>query len=82
MAYTTFLWLFGIISQQHKTTLDIVFSVPYYLELCNGRNNCCISHVLPQEKCQIGCLDVIHPYLRNVTPSLISLNPREWMCTV
>ena len=40
------------------TTLNIMFSVTYYMELCHAISMYYISHIL-SNKCQIGCLDII-----------------------
>ena len=60
------------------TTLSIIFSVTYYLELHNVVSMNYISHSL-QKKFQIGCLDIIetsttllgkkfHQYQKEIAP--------------
>ena len=41
-----------------RATLNMKFSIIYYLELCNEISIYCISHIFTN-KCQIGCLDII-----------------------
>ena len=42
-----------------KTTLNMIFSVTYYLTLCNAIIVYCTSLLLFTNKGRIGCLDII-----------------------
>ena len=45
--FSFFILFFPPLSGLIHTTLNIIFSVTYYLELCNAISIYCISHILP-----------------------------------